>query len=266
MEILQAGQLLTTAAGWVLPPAFGVIAALWIFRFINRAVFARLEASGKRALLYHHRLRNARETLELYGLGWIVPFSLILVFVALVFAGHGILAATAGKIPPYVKVDDAYLIPPTIDRDDRLLLVRKYPGADDYEMAYDLSVKAWDLAGKKSVANNSDIYDRLARMAKYLALVAAVAWLWGLGSKAARWTASARLLAVLVGCVALWGLGAAGYVKEKEKGYQGTWREIRNTLRVEGYRQEVARPTAAEREKMQDGKPKPWWWISSKDD
>jgi hypothetical protein len=266
MEFLQVGELLTKAAETVLPPLFGLAAALFIFRLLDPAAFARLAAGFKRLIVHHHRLRSAREGLEPYGLGWLVPFFTLITFAAVVLTTHYFLALAGDRLPPQVNRDDAYLVPPTIDQSDRLLLVRKYPGADSYQAAYDLSVKAWDLAGKDSLDSSIDYYRRMMRMAKYLAIVALLASIFGLRRAGARVTTLARLLAVLVACAALWAAGLGCYVDGMGNAYQRRWREIRNTLRVEGYSREVPPPTAAELKKMEDGRIRPWWNISLRED
>jgi hypothetical protein len=179
-----------------------------------------------------------------------------------VLTTHYFLALAGDQIPPQVNRDDEYLIPPAIDHSDRLLLLRKYPGADSYTAAYDLAVKARDLAGKDSLDSSIDYYRRMMRMAKYLAIVAVLAWIFGLRRPGARAATLARLPAVLVACAALWALGLCFYLNSMANAYQRRWREIRNTLRVEAYAREVPPPTAAELKKMQDERIRPWWNIA----
>lgn len=266
MEFLQVGELLTKIAELVLPPLFGIAAAFFIVRLLNPAAFGRAAAVSRRGLAHHHRLRSAREALEAYGLEWLVPFAIIITFIAAVLVGYGLLAWLGGELPPQIVRDDIHLIPPTIDRPDRLLLIRKYPGAENYKVAYDLAVKAWDLAGKRVADDAVGYYLRIMRMAKYLAIVALLTWIFGRGRPGARGAALARLLGVLLACAALWGFGAATYVHEMERFYTSRWHEIRNTLRVEGYSRPFAPPSAAELGKMADEAPQNWWSISWRDD
>ena len=266
MEFLQVGELLTHVAKLVLPPLFGLAATLFIFWVLNPAAFGRLAAWGQKAGAHHHRLRSAREALEPYGLGWLVPFGILFASVSLILTAHYGLALAGDSLPPQVNRDDARLIPPRIDRGDRLLLLRKYPGAESYEGAYDLAVKAWDLAGKDSFDDSADYYRRMMRMAKYLAIAGVLAWIFGRRRPGARAAALGRLLLVLIACAALWAAGLHLYLGRMEKSYDQRWRAIRNTLRVEGYSREVPPPTAAELRKMQDEPVRPWWNISLHDD
>jgi hypothetical protein len=246
----------------VLPPLFGVTMALLVFRLINRAWFARLETAGQRAVGQHHRLRHARATLEEYGLGWTVPFAAITAFVLAVFAGGTLLVMIAVSLPPKVDLDDGPLVTPQIERDDRLLLVRKYPGVDNYRRAYDLAVKARAMEGKKSGTLGTDVLKPLLHLPKYLAVVALLAWITSLGQRGGRGPKFLRLLAVLSACAVFWGLAAAGYIRASQSAYENEWKDIRSGLEVEGYRQDVPRPTEDERDKIRDV-PQPRWWNIS---
>jgi hypothetical protein len=260
-EILKAAR---NAWGFAWPPIVALAVIFLVADFVS--VFSVKEAILKGVGDIRHKVawvKEVRELLDEYGLAKMVTvFAGVLLVVVLYLIKH-VGLSLVGALPPYLEISMPRLLLKMLPEKEVVRLLRRYPGAKDFEQAYEWALAEHESSLPKPLDPPETVGSVVNQLTKLAAVAAIVVACGSVGSDFGHLLG--RVLIVMLICGVVWLGTAVTVLHEQHRLAQELWFAFRKgllagtaALTLEEISEDELETARAEKEGAKTSR---WWRI-----
>ena len=209
---------------------------------------------------YGNEIDQLKNILEPYGLTKLVPVIFLIIFIGFLYLINNPILITASNLPPHLSFSPDILNKNTMSKEEKLLLVRKYPAARHFNIAYCLALHD-TKKGDESFTNRAEIYYKIHDFAKLALVLAIIFSIMNILGGQNLFYQLFKLILIFLVISFVWIFSLVGLLYQQEQQFWDDRRSIQLTIQVDA--QSILREPISEeeKEKIKDNNEKKWWRI-----